>query len=151
MELLDIDIRLIFAIMNGKVSSAMNRKLQKKFSAAHMNITPEQWTVMLYLAGKDGVTQQQLCNAVYKDKPSMTRLLDALERENIVERHPNRFDRRANSIHLTDRGRIVKDKAQKVALLTLREALEGLTMDELGVCQRVLRRVFENITADGRR
>ena len=34
MELLDIDIRLIFAIMNGKVSSAINRKLQKNFNAA---------------------------------------------------------------------------------------------------------------------
>ncbi len=151
MELLDIDIRLIFAIMNGKVSSAMNRKLQKNFGAAHMNLTPEQWTVMLYLSGQDGVTQQQLCNAVYKDKPSMTRLIDALEREHIVERRPSDRDRRANNVHLTARGRIVKDKAQKVALITLREALAGLTMDEIRVCQSVLRRVFENTTADGRR
>lgn len=52
MELLDIDIRLIFAIMNGKVSSAINRKLQKNFSAADVNLTPEQWTVMLYLRSK---------------------------------------------------------------------------------------------------
>ena len=63
MELLDIDIRLIFAIMNGKVSSAINRKLQRNFSAAGISITPEQWTVMLHLAERDGVTQQQLSTA----------------------------------------------------------------------------------------
>ncbi len=151
MELLDIDIRLIFAIMNGKVSSAINRKLQKNFNAADVNLTPEQWTVMLYLSEQDGVTQQQLCNAVYKDKPSMTRLIDILERADVVVRQTNKLDRRANTVHLTTHGREMKDKAQKIALVTLREALKGLTMDDLRTCQSVMRCVFENLTADGRR
>lgn len=151
MELLDIDIRLIFAIMNGKVSSAINRKLQKNFNAADVNLTPEQWTVMLYLSEQDGVTQQQLCNAVYKDKTSMTRLIDILERADVVVRQTNKLDRRANTVHLTPHGREMKDKAQKIALVTLREALKGLTMDDLRTCQSVMRCVFENLTADGRR
>ena len=147
MELLDIDIRLIFAIMNGKVSSAINRKLQKNFVSAGVNITPEQWTVMIYLAERDGVTQQQLCNAVYKDKPSMTRLIDAMEQADLVVRQTNPLDRRANTVHLTRHGHEVKDKAQKIALVTLKEALRGLGMDDLRTCQGVLRTVFENITS----
>ncbi len=151
MELIDIDIRLIFAIMNGKVSLAINRKLQKNFHAADMNVTPEQWTVMIYLAEQDGVTQQQLCNAVYKDKPSMTRLIDAMEQANLVVRLTNKLDRRANTVHLTRHGREVKDKAQKIALVTLKEALQGLALDDLRISQDVFRRVFENITADTKR
>ncbi len=150
MELLDIDIRLIFAIMNGKVSSAINRKLQRNFSAAGISITPEQWTVMLHLAERDGVTQQQLCNAVYKDKPSMTRLIDAMERADLVERRPDPHDRRANTVHLTVHGHEVKERAQKTALVTLKEALRGLRLDDLRTCQGAMRTVFENITASSK-
>jgi len=144
MELLDIDIRLIFAILNGKVSAAINRKLLKNFSEDGLLITPEQWTVLIYLSEQDGVTQQQLCIATYKDKPSMTRLIDAMERNNLVVRITNKFDRRSNTVHLTHLGRETKDRAQKIAIRTLKESLRGLGIEELRVSQEVLRRIFEN-------
>ena len=72
-EQFNFDIRLIFAILNGKVSAAINRKLSRNFRQNGLEITPEQWTVLIFLWEKDGVTQQELCNATFKDKPSMTR------------------------------------------------------------------------------
>ena len=73
-EQFNFDIRLIFAILNGKVSAAINRKLYRNFRQNGLEISPEQWTVLIFLWEKDGVTQQELCNATFKDKPSMTRL-----------------------------------------------------------------------------
>ena len=74
-EQFNFDIRLIFAILNGKVSAAINRKLYRNFRQNGLEISPEQWTVLIFLWEKDGVTQQELCNATFKDKPSMTRLI----------------------------------------------------------------------------
>lgn len=145
---MDIDIRLIFAILNGKVSAAINRKLLRNFSGEGLHITPEQWTVLIYLAEQDGVTQQQLCVATYKDKPSMTRLIDAMERNNLVVRITNKLDRRSNTVHLTHLGRETKDRAQKIAIRTLKESLYGLGLEELRVSQEVLRRIFMNTTGD---
>ena len=85
-EQFSFDIQLIFAILNGKVSAAINRKLSRNFRQNGMEITPEQWTVLLFLWEKDGVTQQELCNATFKDKPSMTRLIDNMERQHLVVR-----------------------------------------------------------------
>ena len=85
-EQFNFDIQLIFAILNGKVSAAINRKLSRNFRQNGMEITPEQWTVLLFLWEKDGVTQQELCNATFKDKPSMTRLIDNMERQHLVVR-----------------------------------------------------------------
>lgn len=144
MELLDIDIRLIFAILNGKVSAAINRKLIRNFHSAGIDITPEQWTVLLYLWEQDGVTQQQLCNATFKDKPSMTRLIDNMEKVNLVVRIGNRNDRRVNQVHLTRNGRDMKERSQHIAIKTLKEALHGLSIEELRISQEVLRKVFEN-------
>ncbi len=144
MELLDIDIRLIFAILNGKVSAAINRKLIRNFHSAGMDITPEQWTVLLYLWEQDGVTQQQLCNATFKDKPSMTRLIDNMEKVNLVVRIASKKDRRTNLVHLTKKGREMKEKSQYIAIKTLKEALHGLGTEELRTSQEVLRKVFSN-------
>ena len=43
-EQFNFDIRLIFAILNGKVSAAINRKLSRNFRQNGLEITPEQWT-----------------------------------------------------------------------------------------------------------
>ena len=143
-EQFNFDIRLIFAILNGKVSAAINRKLYRNFRQYNIDITPEQWTVLLYLWEKDGVTQQELCNATFKDKPSMTRLIDNMERLNLVVRISNKMDRRTNLIHLTKRGRDLEVMSRFVANKTLKEALKGLTIEELDISQEVLRKVFTN-------
>jgi len=111
-EQFSFDIQLIFAILNGKVSAAINRKLSRNFRQNGVEITPEQWTVLLFLWEKDGVTQQELCNATFKDKPSMTRLIDNMERQHLVVRIADKRDRRTNLIHLTKTGRELEGKAR---------------------------------------
>ena len=138
------DLRLIFAILNGKVSAAINRKLSNNFKHYGVNITPEQWTVLIYLWEKDGVTQQELCNATFKDKPSMTRLIDNMEKLHLVVRISDKRDRRINLVHLTKTGKDLEAKARFIANKTLKEALHGLTLEELRISQETLRKVFTN-------
>jgi len=143
-EPFNFDISLIFAILNGKVSAAINRRLVRNFRENGMDITPEQWTVLLFLWEKDGVSQQELCNATYKDKPSMTRLIDNMERQSLVVRIASKSDRRTNLIYLTRQGRELEDRARTVANRTLKEAMAGLTMEELRSSQEVWRKVSSN-------
>ena len=143
-EQFNFDIRLIFAILNGKVSAAINRKLHRNFRQGGLEISPEQWTVLIFLWEKDGVTQQELCNATFKDKPSMTRLIDNMERQHLLVRISNKKDRRTNLIHLTRTGKSLEGKARHIANETLKQALEGITPDELEISQEVLRTIFFN-------
>lgn len=145
-EHFNYDIQLIFAIMNGKVSAAINRRLSRNFRQAGIDITPEQWTVLLYLWEKDGVTQQELCNATYKDKPSMTRLIDNMERQHLVVRISDKKDRRTNLIHLTKTGKEMQHAARHISQSTLEEALKGLTVEQLNTSQEVLRTIFNNLS-----
>lgn len=143
-ETFRVDLQLVFAILNGKVSTAINRKLSRNFRQEGVEITPEQWTILLFLWEKDGVTQQELCNATFKDKPSMTRLIDNMERQHLVVRISDKKDRRNNLIHLTKTGRELENKAYKIANATLEQALQGLSIEELKIGQEVLRKVFTN-------
>lgn len=144
MEQFSFDIKLIFAILNGKVSAAINRKLYRNFREYNLDITPEQWTVLLFLWEKEGVTQQELCHVTFKDKPNMTRLINNMEKQNLVKRTACDTDKRINLIYLTSYGRSLEDKSRYVANKTLKEALRGLTIEELRVSQDVLRKVFSN-------
>ena len=143
-EQFNFDMRLIFAILNGKVSAAINRKLSRNFRQNGMEITPEQWTVLMFLWEKDGVTQQELCNATFKDKPSMTRLIDNMERQHLVVRISDKKDRRTNLIHLTKDGRELEERARVVANQTLKEALKGVKIEELTIGQELLKKIFFN-------
>ena len=141
----NIDIRLIFAILNGKVSLAINRKLMKNFREKGITITSEQWTILLFLWEKDGVTQQELCNATFRDKPSMTRLIDVMERQHLVVRISDKNDRRINLIYLTKDGRALEEVALPIANHTLMEALRGVKLEEVKFGQELLRKIFYNI------
>lgn len=144
-ESFDFDIQLIFAILNGKVSAAINRKLHRNFRQYGLEITPEQWMVLLYLWEKDGVTQQELCNATFKDKPSMTRLIDNMEKLHLVVRISDKKDRRAKHIHLTKEGKGLEDQAHNIVSQTLKEALKDVSQEEINSGQELLRKVFQNM------
>lgn len=144
-ENFDFDIRLLFAILNGKVSAAINRRLYRKFRQNKLEISPEQWAVLIFLWEKDGVTQQQLCDATFKDKPSMTRLIDNMEKQHLVVRISDKTDRRKNLIYLTRAGKDMEGKARLIANQTLKEALQDVNREEMRVSQEVLRKIFHNI------
>ena len=66
----------LYSFITGKASTAIARRLQKKFNAAGLNITIEQWSLLYHLWKQEGISQQELCNATFRDKPSITRLVD---------------------------------------------------------------------------
>lgn len=146
-EVLDLnqDLDLIFPIINGKVSMAINRMMYRNFKREGMDITPEQWTVLAFLWKQDGVTQQTLCNSTFKDKPSMTRLIDNLAKQNLVYRNASKEDRRSNYVHLTDLGKAIKEKANKAVYDTMDAALEGIDESGLRQIRALLAAIFGNI------
>lgn len=139
------EVDLIFPIINGKVSMAINRRLYRNFKKLGLDITPEQWTVLSYLWKSDGVTQQKLCDATFKDKPSMTRLIDNLEKQKLVIRKRPSTDRRSNLIYLTEFGKSIQDKADEAVYDMMKYALAGIDRQGLIQVRNMLKHVFENI------
>ncbi|WP_053715331.1 MarR family winged helix-turn-helix transcriptional regulator [Saccharothrix sp. NRRL B-16348] len=61
--------------------------------------------VMLTLAGREPMSQQQAAQRLGIDRTTMVALLDALEGKGLVSRHPDADDRRRNVVELTGAGR----------------------------------------------
>jgi DNA-binding MarR family transcriptional regulator len=135
----------LYSFVTGKASIAIARRLQKKFNQAGLNITIEQWSVLYHLWKEDGRSQQQLCNATFRDKPSITRLVDNLEKLNLVKRVASENDRRINLIYLTKNAQRLEEETMQLADETLNEALKTVPADRIDICKEVLQVVYDNL------
>ena len=135
----------LYSVINGMASMAVARNLQKNFRNAGLEITIEQWTVLYHLWKEDCLSQQELCNRTYRDKPSITRLIDNLEKQKLVKRIASREDRRINIVCLTEGARNLQNLTIDLANQTMDEALNGLTKDEIETAKKVLYQVYDNL------
>jgi DNA-binding MarR family transcriptional regulator len=135
----------LYSFISGKASTAIARRLQKKFNSNSLNLTIEQWSVLYHLWKEDGKSQQELCNATFKDKPSITRLVDNLEKLNLVKRVPDEDDRRINKVILTKTAQKLQEQAMLQAEETLNEALDGVPPEHIDICKAVLQKVYDNL------
>jgi DNA-binding MarR family transcriptional regulator len=135
----------LYSFITGKASTAIARRLQKNFKQSGLDITIEQWSVLYHLWKEEGQSQQQLCDATFRDKPSITRLVDNLEKQKLVKRVPSKEDRRINLIYLTKEAIQLQEKSMDVANQTLNEALNGVTNGQIEIAKEVLHKVYENL------
>jgi DNA-binding MarR family transcriptional regulator len=135
----------LYSFITGKASTAIARRLQKKFNQAGLSITIEQWSVLYQLWKQDGQSQQELGQATFRDKPSITRLVDNLERLQLVKRAASSSDRRINRICLTKPALKLQEQTMQLAEDTLNEALEGVPAEQVEVCKSVLQIVYDNL------
>lgn len=135
----------LYSFITGKASTAIARRLQKKFNSSGVSLTIEQWSVLYHLWKQDGVNQQELCTATFRDKPSITRLVDNLEKLNLVKRVSDDKDKRINKIFLTKQAFRLQEETMQLAEETLNEALKGVPPDQIDVCKEVLQKVYENL------
>lgn len=144
MDQVKFDMLLIFAILNGRISEALNHYFKKNFRQYNVDLEPDEWIVLHCLWQDDSVTQYNLCRSTLTDKTTMTRLLDRMEKKQLLIRCTSETDKRVKHVHLLPLALEIKEKAKFVANKTLKEVLRGLHEEELFASQEVLRMVFMN-------
>jgi DNA-binding MarR family transcriptional regulator len=145
MDELFSDKELVFGIVSGRVSTAINRRLYRDFRNNNISLTPEQWMVLQFLSLKDGISQQELANITYKDRPGITRMLDNLEKHALIARLADKSDKRSNKIFLTKAGATVHLQARNIVLQTMQDALVDISEEEIRAGEKILKKIFRNL------
>ena len=123
----------------------------KQFIAAKLRqmevpLTPEQFILIDLLWNQGSMSQQQLADQMQKDKNSVTKLVDALERKGFVVREQNRQDRRSNTLILTEKAEGLKPGAKQKGISILDEMLIGISEEELRSFLVTLGKLNRNMT-----
>jgi MarR family transcriptional regulator for hemolysin len=101
---------------------------------------------LLVLAENEGVTQQRLSELTAITSPWLVRILDRLEVLGLAERRPHLSDRRARSLAITEEAREVLPLLRNIIGESLREALTGLSPEEMAILAKALHRVIANLS-----
>lgn len=113
------------------------------------DVTPEQWTVLKRLAEQDGISQKQLAMKSEKDQPTVTRILDILERKELIYKQKNTEDRRSFLIFITEKGMTAKNELSPfIEDLYEETILKGISEEELEVYKSVLSQINANMTRE---
>lgn len=134
-----------YNLLTGRTPQAFSRVLGRNFKLASIGLTKEQWSILVLLWENDGVSQQLLAERSYRDRGSITRLIDNLEKEALVERKTDKNDRRLNLIFLTEKGKEIQQKVIAIADETVQKALEGVAIEEVVMVKKVLNKIYENL------
>ncbi len=110
-----------------------------------LGVTQARWTTMVYLQrGGEGLTQRELAGLMAIENPTLVRLLDSLEGQDLIERRPCEHDRRARRLHLTAQGEAFMHDLNARAAKLREEMLEGVDNDDIGVALNVFNRIMVN-------
>ncbi|MBR5855954.1 MAG: MarR family transcriptional regulator [Bacteroidales bacterium] len=112
------------------------------------NITPEQFLVMDTLWGRGSMSQQQIADTILKDKNSVVKLVDGLEKKNLVKRVSNSMDRRQNLIELTPHAKEIQDHVTDIAMSAVDLIIKDIPENELHIFIKVLAKMAGNMNED---
>jgi DNA-binding MarR family transcriptional regulator len=123
--------------------------LASKLKQLGVPLTPEQFMLIDLLWNHGEMSQQQLADMMHKDKNSVTKLVDAIERKGFVVRRQNKNDRRSNTLVLTERANQLKPGAKQKGISILDQMLEGINENELRMFLETLRKLNVNMSVEG--
>lgn len=130
----------------GRTSHAILNILQKKFREEGYNITVEQWQVLINLNNTNDQFHQQLSENIFKEKSTITRLLDGLEKKHLINRVADTSDRRQKRIRITTQGKNLLNKLKPFALEVQGRALNDIDQKQMKSCQDILLKIYNNVT-----
>ena len=122
--------------------------MRKLFDASvgEIGITRSQWTTIVVVSGRPGSTQREIAEILEMSEASVGRVIDRLCADGMLERRPKEDDRRAHTVWLTPAAAPVLDKLSKVATGHEATVFAGLDEDEMDTLERLLGKVYANVT-----
>ena len=135
------EIAFYVNILNSRIKKCFFVRLQEN----GINITPEQYLVMDILWDKQSLSQQNIADVIQKDKNSVTKIIDSLEKKNFVSRVVDKKDRRINRIELTKEGEALEKNTTEVAIKFMNDTIAGIDNQDLNTFVDVMRKLKGNL------
>lgn len=131
--------------LTGLASRLFNRLLTTRFKDVGIDMTAEQWGVILLLQNSGALSQNQICELLYLEKSSVSRSIDGLEKRGWIERKPSPTDSRSKLVLLTDKSLEVVETCSKIASSVLEDAQHQLVETDLENSRQHLSSVINNL------
>jgi len=124
-----------------KLQKVLRSNLQKH------DISTAQWYLLRVLWEEEGLSQRELSDRVATTEPTTQSALLRMEKQGIIVRKKNAKDKRANTIHLTRKGRNLEPALISYAVDVNKIATTGMTKAEVKTFQKLINKIRGNLDA----
>ncbi|WP_420315633.1 MarR family winged helix-turn-helix transcriptional regulator [Ekhidna sp.] len=121
----------------------VRQDLINRFKHADVDITPEQWVILSKIGEKD-MYQTDLANMSFRDKPTVSRIVDLLVQKELVERIKDKKDGRKFHVRITSKGCSLISKANPAVEASRKLGWTDLSESEYNTLVTLLDKVFSN-------
>lgn len=110
-----------------------------------LGFSHSRWLLLLHLSRNDGCTHQQLAQHMGIEAPTLVKLVDHLEKEDLLRRCVSETDRRVKHLYLSDTGKQVVVDIRSNAAELRKDILSDTSKEELQITYAVLQRIRERL------
>jgi DNA-binding MarR family transcriptional regulator len=132
-------------LLLAQVCRAHRNLAEAEFNKLGLHAGQEQ--VLLGLMDQEGVGQSDLVTHLCVEPPTVTKMLQRMEKTGLVERRQDEQDGRASRVYATSQGKALQEPILKVWDDLEKQLLAGMTITEQMLLRRLLMQAFANLTS----
>ena len=109
----------------GRTMKLVDTYITNRLVEQNIDLTKVQLVMLKILYSNDGQPQNDLALITNRDKASLARLLDTMERKGLVVRVPSKEDKRIKLVHITKKGMEYYEVARPVLTEMINNIQQG--------------------------
>lgn len=113
---------------------------------AELGLHIGQEILLMHLWANDGLIQSELADLMQVEPPTLTKMVNRMEKAELLERRKDEQDARSCRIYLTDQGKALQEPVNQVWNALETQILTDLTLAEQLLLRRLLMQVRTNLT-----
>jgi DNA-binding MarR family transcriptional regulator len=125
------------------ISQAIRNHIERLLKP--FDLTREQLHILKNCDPQQGRTQRQIGAATGKSAANTTRILDRLEKKNLIVRRENPHDRRSQIVFLTVEGAELREEMSRLLEALSSSIEENIDNQDMAVVVKVLSRIENNL------
>jgi len=139
------DINL--GMLIGQVHRLSTKKFVQNSHNSGLDISMDQWIVLGPIWENEGLSHKEISEYCLKDKTSVTKIIDTLEKKNLVVRFSDQLDHRVKRVVLSNKGKELFLQAIPIMELTRDQLREGITEQDIESLRSILTKIYNNLVS----
>jgi DNA-binding MarR family transcriptional regulator len=119
----------------------LRKEIHLRFKANGIDLRAEEMALLVQLWQNPGQTPSALADKTVRDRTTVTRFLDGLEKKGLVTRKTDPTDRRRVIVQATKKSAGLQPKVLAGIREMIADSLDGVSPEELETTKRVLRQI----------
>ncbi len=128
------------------IHKAYNVTLANEFRT--FDVTPQMWRVLVTLQARDGYSIGHLSDITLIEQSHLSRLIDTMERDKLVDRQAQSRDKRIKLVQITRQGRALFQELLPLVMSQYDKVLSGFSPKEIAKLMDYLGRMRKNLSSN---